>query len=284
MINRIIRKLNYTVKGKLWRLIVLLKGDHLKTFRLEDGIEFDYPFDSVVGAHLFISGKFEDKEMSWVRQTLKPGNIVFDIGANGGIYTVAAAKAVGSSGHVYAFEPGRRELELLRNNIIKNNLSNVTVVERAVSDKTSSADFVVSQDGAMNSLAENSHAHQKVIYHIEVKTISLNEFVDEYNVSKVDFVKIDVEGAEHLVFRGMQHVLASNDQIKILFECSNSTSSGFGYSSSDLLSELMGLGLSIGYISDESKLVDINQAIENNEIDSKIYNFVATKKKLFTPL
>jgi FkbM family methyltransferase len=278
MISSILRKLNRIVKGKIWKLLAIAKGDCIQTFNLKDGSTFDYPFNSVLGAHLFMTGQFEEVEMNWVRQILKPGNIVFDVGANGGIYTITASKAVGPTGHVYAFEPGERELDLLRTNVVKNNLSNVTIVNKAISDRKASASFVISRDGAMNSLAKNSHGNQKMIGSVEVLTISIDEFVDEFHIPKVDFMKIDVEGAEHLVFKGMSNTLASNDNLQVLFECCNSTSSGFNYSALDLLGDLKKKGLLISCIDSSSSLVSIDKEIIDKSVDEKIYNFVASKK------
>lgn len=265
----------YLVKGQIWKLIVSFKGNFTHTFTLRDNSIFEYPFNSAVGANLFI-GKFEEIEVNWFCNALKPGDIVFDIGANGGLYTLLASKIVGSTGHVYAFEPGERELALLKNNLEKNKVSNVTVINQAVSDRKSTANFVVSQDGAMNSLAKNTHMYQNVINTTTVETTSLDIFINEFNIPKVDLIKIDVEGAEHLVLAGMKNLLSASEGIKVLFECSDSTASGFKYSAKDFLEALSGDGLDIGFIDDRLDVVDINKYPNPAEIGVKIYNFVAT--------
>jgi FkbM family methyltransferase len=267
--------LKYVLKGQVWRVIVSLKGDFMHTFKLRDGSQFEYPFNSAVGANLFV-GKFEEVEVNWFCQTVQPGDIVLDVGANGGLYTLLASKLVGSNGHVYAFEPGERELNLLRNNISRNNLSNVTVVDKAVSDKKSSSNFVVSQDGAMNSLARNTHMYQEVIDNVVVETISLDDFVEDCGISKVNVVKVDVEGAEHLVLRGMKKLLSTSPQVKILFECSDSTASGFDYSAQSLLRDLKKDNLEISFIGEDLELVDIEKYPAPADLGVKIYNFVAT--------
>jgi FkbM family methyltransferase len=254
----------HLIRGQIWRMIVFLKGDFIHTFVLKDGSAFEYPFKSLVGANLFV-GKFEEVEINWFCENLKPGDTVFDVGANGGLYTLIASKLVGPTGHVYAFEPGERELNLLRTNILKNNLSNVTVVDRAVSDKKSSSRFMVSQDGAMSSLAKNQHGNQKIVNDVLVETVSL------------DVLKIDVEGAEHLVFKGMKNLLSSFPQVKILFECGDSTASGFNYSAQSLLADLKRDGLSISFIDERLELVDIEKCPNPNDLGKKVYNFVATR-------
>jgi 16S rRNA C967 or C1407 C5-methylase (RsmB/RsmF family) len=74
----------------------------------------------------------ESRELDWLTKFLKPGMTVMDVGANQGIYTTAAARAVGRSGRVYAFEPAPSELKKLRANIKINRLRNVAVIESAV--------------------------------------------------------------------------------------------------------------------------------------------------------
>jgi FkbM family methyltransferase len=285
MINRVVKVIHksftidnyfkYLVKGQIWKFIVYFKSDFTHTFTLRDDSVFEYPFNSAVGANLFI-GKFEEIEVNWFCNALKPGDIVFDIGANGGLYTLLASKIVGSTGHVYAFEPGERELALLHNNLEKNKVSNVTVINQAVSDRKSNANFVVSQDGAMNSLAKNTHIYQDVIDTTTVQTTSLDIFIDEFNIPKVDLIKIDVEGAEHLVLAGMKNLLSSSKGVKVLFECADSTASGFNYSAKDLLKELSENGLDIGFIDDRLNIIDINKYPNPDEIGVKVYNFIAT--------
>ncbi|NJL10297.1 MAG: FkbM family methyltransferase [Calothrix sp. SM1_7_51] len=154
-------KIKRRIAFYFWHFLCLIKPNAVKEFKLMDGSRFNYPLKSVLGLGLFINS-FEASEIEFVRQSLQPGDVFFDIGANGGFYTVIAAKQVGSTGHVYAFEPGSRELSLLRRNIEINNLSNVTIIERAVSDKKSTTKFAISHDGAMNSLSQTNHPEQKI--------------------------------------------------------------------------------------------------------------------------
>ena len=117
---------------------------------MADGSEFDFPLRSYIGYALF-ANQFEETEIAFMRKSLRSGDIFLDIGANGGIYTVIGAKLVGPEGHVYAFEPGERELKTVKHNIELNNLTNVTLIDCVVSDKGGIARFAVVSDGALNS-------------------------------------------------------------------------------------------------------------------------------------
>jgi FkbM family methyltransferase len=119
---------------------------------------------------------------------------VWDIGANVGLYTLPSAKAVGSTAHVYAFEPLPRNLEYLRHHVALNQLANVVIIPAAVGDAM----------GVLR-MAEGdspSEFHVDPLGDITVPAIALDEWWVESGSSSPDLVKIDVEGAEGDVLRG----------------------------------------------------------------------------------
>ncbi|BAZ05138.1 FkbM family methyltransferase [Calothrix sp. NIES-3974] len=258
----------------LWKIQCLFARNTLFSFLLPDGSRFDYPINTAVGRLLF-SGIFETREIEFMRQTLKQNDIFFDIGANGGIYTVIAAKQVGKNGHVYAFEPGERELKLLRHNIAINNLTNVTVIERGVSNEKGTAKFGISRDGAMNSLLKTNHPGQEIEEWQTIETTTLDDIIQEFNIKKVDFIKIDVEGAEKKVFEGSRNLLESQDNVVILFEASDLTAVRFGYTVNDFLKELISVNLIVYYFDKDGNILKLSQ----DKLRSKItgYNFIASK-------
>jgi FkbM family methyltransferase len=249
-----------------------VKGNY--SFRLPDGSRFDYPIDSVIAYELF-NGGFEIGEVEFFRQTLKCGDVFLDIGANGGFFTVMASKQVGETGKVYAFEPGKRELDLLRNNIAVNKLNNVNVIEAAVGDRDTTTQFAISRDGALNSLLQTEHPDQKIESWQTVQMKTIDNFVRENNISKVDFIKVDVEGAEKLVFEGAKELLASSRKLTILFEGCVTNSKSFGYTVPELMSELIRANFSIKYINSIGILKDVS--LNNPRLGKEIHNFIACK-------
>lgn len=141
-------------------------------------------------------GSYELEKQSVFERLVKPGDIVFDIGANVGFYTLLASTMIGPTGHVYAFEPLPRNLEYLRRHIALNKLTNVTVFDSAVSEQTGVARFGcgTSATGALSDDGEFS-----------VKTIALDEL--DASLPPPSLLKIDVEGAELSVLRGAQRLL-----------------------------------------------------------------------------
>jgi len=261
----------------VWKIRCVFPSKSLTTFFLNDGSRFDYPLKTAIGCSLF-RGEFESHEIAFLQETLKPGSIFLDIGANGGFYTVIAAKQVGVTGHVYAFEPGHSELEILRHNIAINHLTNVTIVECAIGNKTGKAQLAISSDGAMNSLAKTNHPQQCIEYWQSVEIIKLDDFIQKSGIKKVDFIKIDVEGAEKFVFEGFKNILLSDNEIKIMFEASDLNASAFGYSVKEFLENILSSGMKLYYFDKTSTLVEIRDY--DPKFGKKIYNFVASKDEL----
>ena len=138
------------------------------------------------------------------------GSTVWDIGANVGHYTVKFAEAVGDQGHVVAFEPSaanRRELEAA-----VSNFSNIEVVAKAMGSQESQQFLMQGEDelGATSRLVQEKTADTEVI---DVTTGDI--FASSDGNAYPAFVKIDVEGFELDVLRGMQQVLRSEDLVTI---------------------------------------------------------------------
>lgn len=129
--------------------------------------------------------------------------VVLDIGANTGYYSIIAAK---KSRHIYAFEPGSSNRKKLEENIQLNKLNNITVLPYAVSDKQGDTELFIAGDDntGMNSLEQpgNFSGHKEV-----VAVVSIDDWVAENNIPGISLIKIDVEGSEMKVLKGMQAVI-----------------------------------------------------------------------------
>ncbi|MEA5466506.1 FkbM family methyltransferase [Leptothoe sp. PORK10 BA2] len=273
--STLLHKIRYRLATKFWQIKCAFVGDKLENFTLLDGSKLQYPLKTTIGKLLTI-GNFELAELKFLMTSVNSGDVVFDIGANGGIFTVIAAKKVGENGHVYAFEPGGRELEILKRNIELNGLTNVTVVEVAVSNESGETKFAISEDGAMNSISETQHPGQKIQSWTTVPVVTLDEFVAEQKIDHINFIKVDVEGAEKLVFDGAESLLDSHEPIIIMFEATNVTSSGFGYSTKDIIYQLFNQGFEVSALEGPGKLTPISLDFSNlSQILS--YNFIAIK-------
>lgn len=152
---------------------------------------------------------------------LKPGDVVIDCGANIGLFTVKSAKIVGEEGKVIAIEPDERNLRCLRKNIDINGLKNCVVVPKGVWSTKDRMKFFLGPAGGWHSLIEELwfwekyKSLKKTFTEIEVDT--LDNITKEFAVDKIDFIKMDIEGAEIEALKGMQEALINND-VKLAIE------------------------------------------------------------------
>ena len=134
------------------------------------------------------------------------GGVAYDLGANFGIYSMFLAKLVGPSGTVYAFEPVGDIMRQLQDNIAMNNLQNVEFVSRACADQSGSTEFRIGNHSGSGHLDSADSCHRDAGPSIQVSTVSLDDFVAN-GAKPPTFIKVDVEGAEGLVFSGAARVL-----------------------------------------------------------------------------
>ncbi len=158
---------------------------------------------------------FYEPSVSWaIQNEIKKGMTVIDVGANIGYFTLLMARCVGASGKVYAFEPDPENFNLLRKNVRINGYKNVILVKAAVARKKGKIGLFVNE----NSNAEHSiYSFSKNQKKILVNSWSLDEYFSDKD-KKVDFVKLDIQGAEPEALLGMKKLIRKNPKIEILTE------------------------------------------------------------------
>ncbi len=185
-----------------------------------------------------------------IKNKIKNGMIVFDIGANIGGTSLLFSKLVGSHGHVYAFEPDPTLCSVLKKNIELNNLHNVSIFQTAISDKIGMSFFSINpeQDG------DNRLESQKIrIDSIEVKTISIDKFCKDHDILP-DFIKIDIQGYEPKAIQGMFNVLHNQTNIELLTEFYPSAMMAANSSPKEYLFDLEKYGFTIYQILNSGQL------------------------------
>lgn len=144
---------------------------------------------------------FEPLSMRWLTESISSGDHLVDVGAHVGIVTVAMATGAGPSGRIVAVEPGPANVALLRENISAQGLNNVVILAGAVDETTGSREILLTD--ADDSHGFYRHPFAKVTSSQEVQVWSLESIIDEQLSGRCDLVKIDVEGAELDVLRGL---------------------------------------------------------------------------------
>lgn len=184
------RLMFYEIKSRLVRFKMDLPDGNVITYR---------PYDKRIIKEVYEGGYREVQ--------LSPGDCVLDIGGNIGSFTLLAARRVGPGGRVITAEPDPENASLLALNLRNNNLTQVSFIQAAVSDKVGTMKLYRSGDPGMHSLV------YKFPRSVTVAVETLDTIAEKYNVGRVALVKIDVEGAEALVLAGGAKVLARTDQI-----------------------------------------------------------------------
>ena len=152
----------------------------------------------------YFPSNYELSNITFLNERLGSGMTVIDVGAHIGLLSVIMAQKVGSSGKVFAFEPTPSTFRILEEIIRINRLNDIVVpIKKAVSEEPGKTNFYVTDIEAHNS---NSLANTKRDYgnehEISVELVTIDETVLLYDLPKVDFLKIDAEGAEYSVLKG----------------------------------------------------------------------------------
>jgi FkbM family methyltransferase len=177
-----------------------------------------------ISYHLFANGMYEPAVVRLLQATLDEGSTFLDIGANVGAHTLLASDLVGSSGRVIAVEPSPRAHAFLSSNVELNRARNVTLERCALSDRAGSAGFYVPNDPhlGMAGLIPRFHQHP-----VQIETTTLDELIKGFDPPAVHLLKVDVEGAEALVFRGAADTLSVQHPPLIVFEFADWAETGW---------------------------------------------------------
>jgi len=145
----------------------------------------------------FFLGTYEPEQTRAFQEALRPGAVVYDVGAHYGYYSLLASQVAGASARVLALEPSPNNLRVLRQHVELNRATNITILETAVSDHEGEAQF--------DNRAGSGVGHLSPEGPLKVRLTTLDALAREFAAPQV--LKIDVEGAEEAVLRGGQSML-----------------------------------------------------------------------------
>jgi FkbM family methyltransferase len=154
-----------------------------------------------------------------IRQLLlRRGSVVLDIGAHIGQFTGMAARAVGQSGRVYSFEPVPMVLRSLRAMVKIRGFRQVAIIETALSDRNGTAEINIPLKDGWKPLIPVAHlgnAAEGPVQRLKIQIKRLDDFCEEENIRRIDFIKCDTEGSEFSVFSGGLKCLARDLPVTI---------------------------------------------------------------------
>ncbi len=209
-------------KGLAYRTLAarLLPAAREVTVAVAPGFRMALDLGEMAQREIYYFGTYERKESALVRRLLRPGDAVWDVGANVGYYTLLAAACVGPEGRVVAFEPFSAAAKRLEANVRLNGFDHVRCVQAAVADTEGSATLF--HDGAQPDGVASLFRTGRDLLEITCATVSLDRFQAESGERSPRLVKVDVEGAEMAVLTGAAGLLSGADAPMLLVEMEES--------------------------------------------------------------
>jgi FkbM family methyltransferase len=194
--------------------------------------------DRLDSLRLSVNGVHEPMETRFVQEHVTHGMTVVDLGANIGYYTLLFAHLVGEQGRVYAFEPDPESFAILQRNVALNGYKNIVTVNRAVSDRAGTVRLYLSPQNRGDHRIYDSQDRRATV---DVGTVTLDEYFAQ-QPTRVDLIKMDIQGAEGLALRGMGHLLKRLDHSTLITEFWPGGLQRSGVSPSSYLAALRGHG------------------------------------------
>jgi len=183
----------------------------------------------------------ERGEVNFLNSVIEEGMAATDVGANIGISSVAIAKKIGKRGELYSFEPVPEYFNTLKKNISSNGLENVKAYELAVTDQVGGVEFY--KKGFSSGIVFEEGAEK-----FEVSTATLDGFLSEKEIERIDLINMDCEGSELLVLEGAKETLRKN-KVRIFCEIHHDFLKRLGQSIGDLVEYLQKLGFQVQSVS-----------------------------------
>lgn len=200
---------------------------------------------------LSVYGRWEPFETEIIQSLIKKGDTVIDIGANIGYYTLIFARSVGELGKVFAFEPDPDNFALLQKNVQANGYRNVRLEQKAVCNTVGEVRLYLSQVNSADHRLSDSGNHRQFV---QVESTRLDDYFNDYT-GKIDFVKIDAQGAEGEIIRGMCALFEKNPQMTLVAEFWPVGLKRLGTEPEDLIKLLTAQAFELYEINEEAKKI-----------------------------
>jgi FkbM family methyltransferase len=185
------------------------------------------------------------RELVLLQNVCHDNAVLFDVGANVGYFTTLMGR-LNHGSRIFSFEPSPTTCEILRRNIELNGLSNVQVEALAFSDADGCCQFSDdARSSATNHLVVNSPGEESSQNVTWVQTMSLDSFTMKMNIDVIDFLKIDVEGAEVLLIRGAKRLLRERRVRVALIELCPGNLRRMNFTLEDLFQEVESTGYTV---------------------------------------
>ena len=267
----------YERRQKIWEHFAAQPRTEALVLDWYDGLRLEVQLGNELSRGLFVVGAFEANEFAFLDRYLQPGMVFVDAGAHEGLYSVFAARRTGPEGRVYAIEPSERERAACERNLELNGLT-ATMIPCAVAGADGEAEFLLAQDhrSGHNTLGAFAWEGVHVDARRRVVVRSFDSLAAEYGWERVDFLKMDIEGAETAALRGGGRVFRELRPV-VLVEVSPRSLAAQGSSREELLATFEELGYELYHFDYGTGL--LRRGAEGQTGD----NLVAVPKEMASP-
>lgn len=265
------RFIYYQLSSLAFRFIYLSEGRFVKTDVRGEEFWFDSSDYSLVSLNLWMEGVYEKPTTSLVKKRIEEGDVVVDLGAHIGYYTKLFSELVGSAGAVFAFEADPNNFKLLKRNV---NSSNAHLENKAVTDKDGFTNLFICQEYSGHHTAFPVKGWEP----IRVKTTRLDSYFSEWD-KQIDFIKLDIEGAEPLALEGMKSILRE-DKPEIVLEFTEFWELDLDIE--DIIDYLQTLGYSFYKIGEMGTIhsISVEESIDMGK-EERLQKFNSTSRNIF---
>lgn len=201
--------------------------------RLRNGMSIWVPWNDHIGQIIYADGYYEPDLVAVIERILKPGMVFFDVGAHIGQYTLVASQVVGQTGQLHSFEPDPETYGFLEASVALNNLDNVHLNRAALSSQAGVGQLYLA---SVSRLGDNSLAPPKGYSGVscEVRCLTLDEYITAKRLSRVDVMKVDIEGAELAMLQGGRQLFSLSTRPVVIMEFEEARQQAFGSSCREL--------------------------------------------------
>ena len=217
--------------------------DKLYTRNISENISLSLDIKSRDESYIYTNGYWEKNVTALIRQICQKGDVVFDVGANIGYYTLITADLVGQEGMVYAFEPCPRNIRILESNVRQNHFGNISVETTALGERSETMHMYFPDDVQFG--AGGFFKDRRYLVRQKVQVTTLDDFIKQRDITRIDFLKMDIEGGEVFALRGMKETLKHKIITNAFIDIHNTILSHSGYKPQDIKKCLVDYGYTL---------------------------------------
>ena len=213
------------------------------------------PNDPVISGALYFR-VYENSETNFLNNICFEGMRVIDVGANVGYYSALISELIGPNGIVLAIEPDSESFKYLLKTIKSSKNKNIRPFLKAASDHNNILPLYISKDNRGDNRLYKTNQKRNSI---DVETIILDELIIKNEINQVDLIKIDVQGYEPKVIRGMKNIIKTSNKIILLTEFWPKGIVDAGENPIDFLKMLRSLDFSLYELNTQGKLISLRE-------------------------